>query len=299
MVCSEHQPFTQFDQESLGLDIPIISWENSDLEEFEETCLALGFQHIPNALEILPSSEIPTLLLSGNFDPITPPEYGELALESFPNGKHLIDPIGSHGIAFNDECLDSIMNQFLINPNEELLQFCLKDPDRRNEVVPSTALSSLFMQKKKDIPSLLMFIPVIMALLGAPRYFIIGIKWIWKKIKKINGQLIPEGKQLRIRFELTNWVFGLCSFGLGYGLDQIRRPDIFRYALALPEDTRVLLVIPLIILLLTPMLVYFTFRTWRKNSSVMSRLYLLLNSILVLIIGGIIVFNDMLLTWTR
>lgn len=303
VVCSEHQPFQLIDQRTPYLGFPIIRWERSDLKEFEGTCLELGIQDSPNTLRFLAESSIPTLLLSGNFDPITPPDYGEMTLESFTNGQHIIDPLGSHGILFSDECPDSILDQFLDDPHREVDSACLENPERREEVVPRTALSSLFMLKKKDIPARLIVYPCLMLIIAVPRYGIQGINWIWKKIKKTKINLAKGDKRLRVRFELTNWVFGLCSVGLGYGLGQfntlLRRPDIYRYTLALPEDARLLMIIPLIIVLILPVLIFFSIRVWKHNASVLARVYLLLNTIIVLWIGGVIVFNDMLLTWTR
>jgi len=303
VVCSEHQPFTQITQDNLDLGIPLISWENSDLEEFADTCQALGIQHSPDTLEALGESTLPTLLLSGNFDPITPPEYAEMALTSYPYGQHVVDPLGSHGIAFNDDCLDSILDQFLADPQRVVDPACLDDPGRREEVVPATALSSLFMLYSKDIPSKLIAFPIVMAIVIAPRYGIQGGKWIWRKLKKSKNNLSNRERRLRLRFELTNWIFGLCSLGLGVGLDHFdtlaNRPYSYQAALALPEDARLLLLIPLIMVIISPVLIYFTIRIWKVYSAVLARVYLLLNTLLVLSITGILAFNNMLLTWTR
>ncbi len=45
-------------------------------------------------------SDVPTILVSGEIDPVTPPKWGELALRSFPNGQHLVVP-GAH-VSYND-----------------------------------------------------------------------------------------------------------------------------------------------------------------------------------------------------
>jgi pimeloyl-ACP methyl ester carboxylesterase len=36
------------------------------------------------------SGKVPTLILSGEFDPVTPPRYGEEVLKTLPNGRHLV-----------------------------------------------------------------------------------------------------------------------------------------------------------------------------------------------------------------
>ncbi len=43
-----------------------------------------------------PVSRVPVLLVSGHLDPVTPPEWGEVALRRFPNGLHVVAPGGTH-----------------------------------------------------------------------------------------------------------------------------------------------------------------------------------------------------------
>jgi pimeloyl-ACP methyl ester carboxylesterase len=55
-------------------------------------------------------SDVPVLLISGNLDPVTPPQWGAEAARYFPNSLHLIVP-GAH--VSDSPCLDKIMRQFL------------------------------------------------------------------------------------------------------------------------------------------------------------------------------------------
>ena len=43
-----------------------------------------------------PVSRVPVLLISGYLDPVTPPEWGEIARRRFPNGVHIVVPGGTH-----------------------------------------------------------------------------------------------------------------------------------------------------------------------------------------------------------
>jgi pimeloyl-ACP methyl ester carboxylesterase len=43
-----------------------------------------------------PVSRVPVLLVSGNLDPVTPPEWGEIARRRFPNSVHAVVPGGTH-----------------------------------------------------------------------------------------------------------------------------------------------------------------------------------------------------------
>jgi pimeloyl-ACP methyl ester carboxylesterase len=57
-------------------------------------------------------SDVPVLLLSGERDPVTPPEYGEEALEQFDNGLHLVAAGRGH-IVVTIGCISGIATQFI------------------------------------------------------------------------------------------------------------------------------------------------------------------------------------------
>lgn len=65
------------------------------------------------------TADVPVLLFSGKYDPVTPPQYGEMALKSLPNAKHVVIENGSH-VASLRMCADTI-SQFLTNSNFEQL----------------------------------------------------------------------------------------------------------------------------------------------------------------------------------
>lgn len=57
------------------------------------------------------SVDVPTLLLSGTHDPVTPPEFGAAAAEHLPNSLHLVVP-GCHGVG-RSGCLPELVSAFL------------------------------------------------------------------------------------------------------------------------------------------------------------------------------------------
>ena len=58
---------------------------------------------------------IPVLIMSGKWDPVTPPEYGDTAAKHLPNSLHIVVPSGGHG--FNGleglDCLTDIAAAFI------------------------------------------------------------------------------------------------------------------------------------------------------------------------------------------
>lgn len=56
------------------------------------------------------TSDVPVLFLSGQFDPVTPPRFGEMAVKNHSRGLHVVAP-GAHGIG--GPCIESIMRAVL------------------------------------------------------------------------------------------------------------------------------------------------------------------------------------------
>lgn len=63
------------------------------------------------------SSEVPALLLSGRFDPVTPPGWGDRAAGTLDRATHVVAPSLSHTLVLRDPCIDSIVAEFLDQPD--------------------------------------------------------------------------------------------------------------------------------------------------------------------------------------
>lgn len=73
------------------------------------------------------TADIPTLILSGNLDPVTPPSNGEYSAKSLVNNHHIIVENASHTVAMTT-CASDIINEFLTSLKpKELDESCLKE----------------------------------------------------------------------------------------------------------------------------------------------------------------------------
>jgi Tol biopolymer transport system component/pimeloyl-ACP methyl ester carboxylesterase len=70
-------------------------------------------------------SDIPTLVLSGRYDPITPPAYGRMAAETLANSFVYEFPNLAHGAMRSDSCALEIGLQFLDDPTVEPDTSCM------------------------------------------------------------------------------------------------------------------------------------------------------------------------------
>ena len=75
------------------------------------------------------ASDIPTLLLSGRYDPVTPPGWGDEAARYLPNSWHYIFADSGHGVLFKPdvECAASIALSFLANPARQPEDACITE----------------------------------------------------------------------------------------------------------------------------------------------------------------------------
>ncbi|HEV7680787.1 MAG TPA: alpha/beta fold hydrolase [Pyrinomonadaceae bacterium] len=60
-------------------------------------------------------SNVPALILTGQWDPVTPPAYGAAAAKSLPSSLHVVVPHGGHGFGGlnGTECLDKLIVAFI------------------------------------------------------------------------------------------------------------------------------------------------------------------------------------------
>jgi len=70
-------------------------------------------------------SNIPTLVFSGHFDPVTPPAWGRLAAENLANSFFFEFPNMAHGVMRSNSCARNIGLQFLDDPSIEPDSTCM------------------------------------------------------------------------------------------------------------------------------------------------------------------------------
>ena len=76
------------------------------------------------------AADIPTLILSGDLDPVTPPSNGEYSAKSLPNNHHIVVKNAAHTVAMST-CASDLINEFLTSLKPKSLdESCLDDvPD--------------------------------------------------------------------------------------------------------------------------------------------------------------------------
>ena len=83
------------------------------------------------------TSDIPTLVLAGEYDPITPPAWGRLVNDSLSNGFLFEFPGVGHGVATSGDCPLSVTLAFLGDPTTEPDANCVEQMSGPGFVAPT------------------------------------------------------------------------------------------------------------------------------------------------------------------
>lgn len=126
--CFEEFPFTTEAESAAGSETLPPQLARAVAENIANTlelCAAWHIAPAPPKENEPVISDLPILLLAGDYDPVTPPAYAEAAAAYLPNS-FLFTFIGvSHGVTFSHSCGVELVVAFLADPNKEPAADCL------------------------------------------------------------------------------------------------------------------------------------------------------------------------------
>jgi hypothetical protein len=114
LTCSEDLPFLR--EEEIPAAIQGTFLGDFRIRKQQAACAAWPVPPVDRKFLDPVVSDVPTLLLSGERDPVTPPVNGERAARTLKNSLHLVQPDaghGSYGIEGALECEDSLTARFI------------------------------------------------------------------------------------------------------------------------------------------------------------------------------------------
>lgn len=117
VVCSDDVPFAEPQTVTDGLEGRDAAFVAAfDTGDFFEDCAAWPMDPSDPSGDAPVVSDVPTLLVTGRFDPVTPPAWTRRAAETLTRSTVVEMPARGHGLAVNDLCSLSIMSAFLGEP---------------------------------------------------------------------------------------------------------------------------------------------------------------------------------------
>ncbi|MEM8925627.1 MAG: alpha/beta fold hydrolase [Actinomycetota bacterium] len=130
--CNEEIPFA--DPDEVASSVPADPFGLLDTYDYAsnngnsafDTCEAFGSGRAPAGANDPVVSDVPTLVMAGAYDPVTPVSWAETAAENLANSFLVVAPHDSHGVS-PGECGMSIVRQFLDDPAAEPDAACFDD----------------------------------------------------------------------------------------------------------------------------------------------------------------------------
>lgn len=128
--CNEEAPFSSIEATtSASADQPHRVLEATNPSQIYENCAAwVESQPSPSEDEAV-TSDIPTLILSGEFDPVTPPAWGQLVAETLSHSQFLEFPGYGHWVFGTGACDGQIVLDFINDPTSTVDTSCINSLD--------------------------------------------------------------------------------------------------------------------------------------------------------------------------
>lgn len=128
ILCREETPFDSYERlVELGKLIPPQVAQAYDSSFMYDLCAEWGVDPADAADKEPVASDVPTLILAGEFDPITPPVWARLAAETLNNSYYYEFPGLGHGVMRSNRCGFQIGLQFLTDPYTEPDASCIDE----------------------------------------------------------------------------------------------------------------------------------------------------------------------------
>ncbi len=118
VTCSEDLPFIT--EEMIRKETAGTLLGDYRIRQQKAACAVWPRGKVPADTHELIHSDVPVLLISGERDSVTPPEYAEHASRYMTNRLHVVVPRGSHGGA--GDCTDNLIRDFLDNASVQGLE---------------------------------------------------------------------------------------------------------------------------------------------------------------------------------
>jgi hypothetical protein len=125
VVCSEDRDFTLEDVDLSGIPAEIRESLRLTPEGVLDACEAWDVPELGPAYDRPVRSDIPALLLSGEFDQITPPHFAERVAQTLDRAQQFVLPGMGHAVLGSNPCVSDLTQQFLANPTAPVDAHCL------------------------------------------------------------------------------------------------------------------------------------------------------------------------------
>ena len=128
-ICAEDARFAPEDIPTEGVARDIVRVMAADTQSYLDICVKWDVPSLGDEVDTPLTSDIPTLIFSGEFDPITPPAYGRAIAESLTNARFYEFTARSHVVFFGTPCALLMGTEFWRDPTAPLKDDCTAEEE--------------------------------------------------------------------------------------------------------------------------------------------------------------------------
>jgi pimeloyl-ACP methyl ester carboxylesterase len=125
VICAEDADYTEADYDLAGLypQLAVLAKQG----DVRETCTLWQVEPLGTYIDQPVDRDIPTLVMSGEFDPVTPPSFGEMVAKHLSHAYAYSFPGVGHGTIDGGDCPVAMMLVFLENPAQAPDDNCIAE----------------------------------------------------------------------------------------------------------------------------------------------------------------------------
>ena len=142
MVCSD-DPVHSADEVILdGVGAYATLHGQSVGEFYAQLCPLINVAELPDSTDVDVTTDVPTLLLTGDLDVATPTFRSQIVADALPNATLVTFPGTTHvQIGGINLCAAQVMTQFVLDPTAELDTSCVEESPLLGFVLPDGSMS--------------------------------------------------------------------------------------------------------------------------------------------------------------
>ncbi len=279
VLCAEDADFSPQDANTANVYPYLAKDAEKDLQQIQQVCQLWHGERFDSQADAPIVSDIPTLIINGEFDPITPPAFGEQVAQHLSNSYVYTLPLGSHGSFLSQPCAEDLMIAFLADPNTAPPQVCPANntPDflTRSKFLPIPSLSGIVMMKDRQIiASLIIY--------GLHILLLLTIVIVWPAARLFGKSRFRDtSTATQTIHALAPWLPLAISFWnivltglLLYGIGKLALEENMLLFFGLPTLFTPISIIAITIILMSIAMAWVTFSAWKHSAwSTLRRIY--------------------------
>jgi hypothetical protein len=221
-------------------------------------------------------SDVPTLIWNGDFDPITPPPFGESVAQGLSNHTFVVFPANGHGAIGSLPCSFEMMTTFVNNPNQPVDSSCASEGEiefvtsENTLMAPGTVWLSRSVLDYNFAPVIERILLLVLLILFPLVWLVL---WLLGRRHRDRSAPVPTGAKLApwlgvlLAFLSIGWI---ALQALGVGATALTDTPNFmlgfnRVFIGIDRDFAWIYVVPILIALAAIAMVWLAIVAWRNK----------------------------------